>query len=140
MFHRQSPRTTEKLHTAPSRTPQDDKTATATGFTLRQVQDNRRVLKNKNLFYVITNTGSGTTFYLYCARKEGVYCNKYFDKLFGYNTVREVYWNFTKKDVADILVKKKMAPMETKDITDLLDRYHGKCKTSKNGRYNPNWE
>jgi hypothetical protein len=115
----------------------NEKTATATGLPLRQVQDYRRLLKDKNLFMVIKTTGSDTTFYLYCARKEGVYCYKYFDKLFGYNTVREVYWNFTRKQVADILVKHKLNDMETRDIIDLLDRHH---KKSKRGNCNHNWE
>ena len=117
----------------------DQKSATATGFSLRSVQDHRRLLEKKNLFCELKTAGSGMTSYLYCARKEGVYCMKYFDKLFGYNTVRGVYWNYTRKQFVDILVKNKLNPMETQDITDLLGPHHDKCKTSKGGRYNPNW-
>jgi hypothetical protein len=98
----------------------DEKSATATGFSLRSVQDHRRLLEKKNLFCELKTAGSGMTSYLYCARKEGVYCMKYFDKLFGYNKVRDVYWNYTRKKVADILVKHKLNDMEIKDINELL--------------------
>ena len=113
----------------------DEKTATATGLQLRQVQDYRRLLKDKNLFMVIKTTDKGTTFYLYCARKEGVYCNKYFGKLFDCNTVSDVYKNFTRKQVTDILVKHKLNDMEIKDINELLNHH----KKSKRGNYNHNW-
>ena len=115
----------------------DKKTATATGFSLRTVQDNRRLLKKHNLFQVIKTTGNGIISYLYCARKEGVYRMKYFDDLFGYNTIRDVYWNNSKKEVADILVKNNKNPMETKDITDLLNRHHDKL--AKSGKHNSSW-
>lgn len=113
----------------------DIKTATATGLTLRSVQDNRRLLEKKNIFSIIKTTGGGVTCYLYCARKEGVYCKKYFDRLFGYNTVRDVCRNYTRKKVTDILEKSNLNKMETKDITDLLDLYY--YKQSKLGKHNP---
>ena len=77
------------------------------------------------------------TSYLYCARKEGVCRFKYFDMLFGYNKVRDVYWNYTRKTVNDILVKNNMTKMEIKDITDLLDRHHDKL--SKKGKARSEW-
>jgi hypothetical protein len=98
----------------------DQKTANATGLSLRSVQDNRRKLERCNLFWVSKTKGNGMTHYLYCARKEGVYCKKYFGKLFNCNTVRDVYRNFTRKQVTDILVKHKLNDMEIKDINELL--------------------
>ena len=115
----------------------DKKTSTATGLSLRTVQDNRRLLEKHNLFCVLKTTGNDMTSYLYCARKEGVYRMKYFDKLFGYNNIRDVYWNYTKKEVADILVKKNMTPMETKDIMGLLVHCHD--KRVKSGKHNCSW-
>ena len=58
----------------------DMKTGDATGLSLRSVQNNRRLLEKKNLFWVHKTTGGGMTYYLYCARKEGVYCKKYFGR------------------------------------------------------------
>ena len=99
----------------------DKKTAIATGLSLRRVEDNRRLLISKNLYYVVKSTDKGTKWIRYCVRKESVYCNKYFDNLFGCNTVRDVYRNFTRKEVEDILVKNNMSQMETKDIKELLE-------------------
>ena len=90
----------------------------------------------KNFFNVSKTTGGGVICYLYYARKEGVYCMKYFDNLFGYNTVRGVYRNFTRKQVTDILVKHKLNDMEIKDINELLENHH---KKSKRGNCNHNW-
>jgi hypothetical protein len=103
----------------------DEKSVTATGFSLRSVQDHRRLLEKKNLFCELKTTGSGVTSYLYCARKEGVYCMKYFDKLFGYNTVRGVCRKYSREKVADILAKEKLNQMEVKDIEYLLECYRG---------------
>ena len=115
----------------------DTKTVMATGFSLRRVQDNRRDLEDKNLFYVKKDTVKGTKWIRYCVRKEGVYCNKYFDKLFGCNTVSDVYRSYTRKEFIDTLVKNNMTPMETEDITDLLDRHHDKL--SKKKKHSSGW-
>jgi len=117
----------------------DQKTAIATGLSLRSVQDNRRLLENNNLFWSKKITGSGMTIYLYCARKEGVYCKKYFDNLFGYDKVRDVYWNHDRKTFKNILATNSLSQKEIRDITDLLDRYHDKCEKSKSMKCNPNW-
>ena len=104
----------------------DNKTAEATGLSFRSVQDNRRYLLRNNLFWVSKTPGNGMTNYLYCARKEGVYCKKYFGKLFTCNTVSGVYRKYTRKEIADILVKNNMTSMEREDIMYLLYRHHEK--------------
>ena len=55
-----------------------------------------------------------------------MYCKKYFEKLFSCNTVSEIYKTYTRKQFEDILAQNNLPPMETKDITDLLDRHHAK--------------
>ena len=103
----------------------DEKAAIATGFSLSRVSSNRRLLENKNLFYVHRATVKGTKWIRYCVGKEAVYCNKYFDKLFGYNTVRDVCRKYSREKVADILAKEKLNQMEVKDIEYLLECYRG---------------
>ena len=110
----------------------DTKTAEATGLSLRTVQDTRRLLVKHNLFHEIKTTNSDTIIYLYCARKEGVYSQKYFDRLFGCNSVPEVYRKNTRKMVDTILANASLSPMEIKDINCLLDDYHSKKSTKKN--------
>ena len=115
----------------------DTKTAIATGLPIRTVQVKRRSLENKNLYYVDKITAKGTKWIRYCVRKEGVYCNKYFDNLFSCNTVSDVYRSYTRKQFVDILVNNNMNLMETKDITDLLDHHHDKL--SKKGKARSEW-
>ena len=85
----------------------------------------------------VKSTDKGTKWIRYCVRKESVYCNKYFDNLFGCNTVSDVYRSYTRKEFIDILVKNNMTKMETKDITDLLDRHHDNL--SKKHRHSSDW-
>ena len=77
------------------------------------------------------------THFLYCARKEGVYCKKYFGKLFACNTVSEIYKTHSREQFEDILVQSNLTPTETRDITDLLDRHHDKL--SKKGKARSEW-
>lgn len=112
----------------------DKKTADATGLSLRSVQINRLYLQRNNLFWVNKTTGNGMTHYLYCARKEGVYCKKYFGTLFGCNTVSEVYRKYSRKEFNDILVKNNLSKMEIDDITDFLDRHHYKLSRKSKAR------
>jgi hypothetical protein len=116
----------------------DMKTADATGLSLRSVQNNRRLLEKKNLFCVLKTTGNGLSNYLYCARKEGVYCKKYFGNLFGCNTVSDVYRTYSRKEFEDILNNNNLTPMEAEDITNLLDRHHEKL--SKKNRNRSDWK
>lgn len=115
----------------------DNKTAAATGLSLRTVKECRRKLADKNLFWIIRNTSKGIKWFLYCARKEGVYCKKYFDELFGYTTVREVYFNHSRNQVSDIIIEESLNEMESTDIMDLLDTHHEKLE--KKGKHNRSW-
>ncbi len=113
----------------------DTKTAETTGLSLRSVKDTRRRLVRHNLFHEIKTTSSDTIIYLYCARKEGVYCQKYFDRLFGCDSVPEVYRKNTSKGVAAILANASLSTMEIDDINCLLDDYHSKKSTKKNNQW-----
>lgn len=123
--------------TRPNYLMDDKKTADATGLSLRSVKDNLSKLKKKNLFWVCRTTGNGMTNYLYCAGKEGVYCKKHFGKLFSCNTVSEIYRTHSRKQFEDILAQSNLTPMETQDITDLLDRHHDKL--SKKNKHSSDW-
>ena len=82
----------------------DTKTATATGLSLRSVQDTRRLLFRHNLFHEIKTTDGNTIIYLYCVRKEGVYSMKYFDRLFGCKSASEVLRKHKRKDIDAISI------------------------------------
>lgn len=101
----------------------DEKTAKATGLSLRVVQDNRRLLIKSNLFYESKTTNSDTIIYLYCALKEGVYSKRYFDRLFKCKNVAEVNKKYSRKEIDNILANFSLTTMEIKDINDLLGNH-----------------
>lgn len=102
----------------------DEKTAKATGLSLRLVQDNRRLIFKSNLFHEIKTTNSDTIIYLYCALKEGVYSKRYFDRLFKCKNVSEVNRKYPRKEIETILANACLTTMEINDINELLGISH----------------
>jgi hypothetical protein len=115
----------------------DQKAAESTGFSLRSVQDARRSLMKRNLFYECKTTNLATTIYLYCVGKEGVYSKKYFDSLFNCESVPEVYRKYNRKEFNNILANANLSKMEVDDINCLLDGFHK--KTMGNKKQNSKW-
>lgn len=113
----------------------DIKTSAAIGLSLRAVRDNRRLLIKHNLFYECKTKNHNTTIYLYCAGKEGVYSKKYFDTLFSCESIPQVYYQYTEKEINIILANASLSAMVVNDINCLLCDFHNKAKGTKRQNY-----